>query len=80
MQQILGLETQAKIWHWRGFKITYQSAGETGPAIVLVHGFGASWGHWRKNIPVLGEKCRCFALDLIGFGGSDKPEPQKEID
>ncbi|MCA2701081.1 MAG: alpha/beta fold hydrolase [Microcystis sp. M179S2] len=80
MQQILGLETQPKIWHWRGFKITYQSAGETGPAIVLVHGFGASWGHWRKNIPVLGEKCRCFALDLIGFGGSDKPEPKNEID
>jgi len=48
--------------------------------VVLVHGFGASWGHWRKNLPVLGESCRCYAIDLIGFGGSDKPKPGEEID
>jgi pimeloyl-ACP methyl ester carboxylesterase len=47
---------------------------------LLVHGFGASVGHWRKNIPVLAEHCRCFAIDLIGFGASAKPTPGKEID
>jgi pimeloyl-ACP methyl ester carboxylesterase len=72
--------TSAKIWNWRGFPICYQSAGETGPAVVLVHGFGASWGHWRKNLPVLGENCRCYAIDLIGFGGSAKPKPGTDID
>ena len=72
--------TTAQTWNWRGFPITYQRCGETGPVVVLVHGFGASWGHWRKNLPVLGESCRCYAIDLIGFGGSDKPEPQTEID
>jgi pimeloyl-ACP methyl ester carboxylesterase len=71
--------TRAKIWNWRGFPICYQSAGETGPAVVLVHGFGASWGHWRKNLPVLGENCRCYAIDLIGFGGSAKPKPGTDI-
>lgn len=80
MQQTLGVATPPQIWYWRGFKIAYQSAGDTGPAIVLVHGFGASWGHWRHNIPVLGEKCRCYALDLIGFGDSDKPQPGSAID
>lgn len=67
-------------WTWQGFPITYQQSGEKGPAIVCVHGFGASWGHWRKNLPVLGSQCRCYALDLIGFGGSAKPKPGAEID
>ncbi|OKH31209.1 alpha/beta hydrolase [[Phormidium ambiguum] IAM M-71] len=66
-------------WTWRGFPICYQAQGSQGPAIVLVHGFGASWGHWRKNIPELAKNARVFALDLIGFGGSAKPVPGKEI-
>ena len=68
-----------KTWTWRGWPICYQSQGEEGPPVVLVHGFGASWGHWRKNIPVLGQSCRCYAIDLIGFGGSAKPTPNKDI-
>lgn len=67
--------TEPKTWNWQGHNITYQQTGETGAAVVLVHGFGASWGHWRKNLPVLGKSCRCYAIDLIGFGGSDKPQP-----
>lgn len=62
-------------WIWQGFPITYQTQGEAGPAVVLVHGFGASLGHWRKNLPVLAQTCRVYALDLIGFGGSAKPTP-----
>ncbi|MBH8552097.1 alpha/beta fold hydrolase [Nostocaceae cyanobacterium CENA357] len=68
-----------KTWNWRGFSINYQTQGTSGAAIVLVHGFGASWWHWRKNIPVLAENCRVFAIDLIGFGGSAKPQPGDEI-
>jgi pimeloyl-ACP methyl ester carboxylesterase len=69
-----------KLWNWRGYQICYQHQGTEGPAVVFIHGFGASWGHWRKNLPVLGETCRCYALDLIGFGGSQKPQPLVEID
>ncbi len=67
-------------WQWRGFNIGYQSCGDRGEAVVLVHGFGANCGHWRKNLPVLGKECRCYALDLIGFGASDKPKPREAID
>lgn len=46
----------------------------TGKPLVLLHGFGASIGHWRKNIPVLADAgYQVFAIDLLGFGGSDKP-------
>ncbi|MBW4516230.1 MAG: alpha/beta fold hydrolase [Timaviella obliquedivisa GSE-PSE-MK23-08B] len=68
-----------KIWTWQGFSICYQTQGETGAAIVLIHGFGASWGHWRKNIPALATHYRVYAIDLIGFGGSAKPTPGTEI-
>ncbi len=44
-----------------------------GPAILLVHGFGASTDHWRFNIPVLAERHEVHALDLLGFGRSAKP-------
>lgn len=60
-------------WNWQGYKIQYTVMG-TGLPLVLVHGFGASIGHWRKNIPVLAASgYRVFAIDLLGFGGSDKP-------
>ncbi|MDZ8077680.1 MAG: alpha/beta fold hydrolase [Nostoc sp. SerVER01] len=71
--------TSTKTWIWQGFPICYQTQGTTGPAVVLVHGFGASWWHWRKNIPVLAENCRVYAIDLIGFGASAKPEPGEKI-
>lgn len=69
-----------KIWHWQSFPITYQSYGDNGAAVVMIHGFGASWGHWRKNLPVLGKSFRCYAIDLIGFGASAKPTPGAEIE
>ena len=43
------------------------------PAILLVHGFGASTDHWRFNIPVLAQHYEVHALDLLGFGRSAKP-------
>ena len=68
-----------KTWTWRNWLICYQSQGEQGPPVILIHGFGASWGHWRKNIPVLAASCRCYAIDLLGFGGSAKPPQLKML-
>jgi pimeloyl-ACP methyl ester carboxylesterase len=67
-------------WTWRGFPVCYQAEGQQGPAVVLIHGFGASWGHWRKTIPDLAQTCRVYAIDLIGFGQSAKPTPGQALD
>lgn len=59
-------------WHWQGHNIRYTVAG-TGKPLLLIHGFGASIGHWQKNIPILAAAgYQVFALDLLGFGASDK--------
>ena len=71
--------SSTKTWMWHDFPICYQTQGTTGSAVVLIHGFGASWGHWRKNIPVLADNSRVYAIDLIGFGASAKPKPGEEI-
>ena len=57
---------------WNGLTLVLSSAGSSGPPIVLVHGFGASAYHWRYNIIELAKKHRVFAVDLLGFGWSDK--------
>lgn len=68
------------IWNWRGYDIQYRVKG-TGTPLVLIHGFGASIGHWRKNIPVLAAAgYRVYALDLLGFGGSEKPALDYSLD
>ena len=66
-------------WSWRGHKINFVEMGgpEPGrpqkPPLLLIHGFGASVFHWRYNIPELARKYHVFAIDLLGFGLSDKP-------
>ena len=67
-------------WYWQGHKIRYTAVG-TGKPLLLIHGFGASIGHWRKNIPVLANAgYRVFAMDLLGFGGSDKAPLQYTLE
>ena len=62
-------------WMWEGHRIRYHRSGSSdsaAPAVLCVHGFGASACHWRKNLPALGESCRAYAIDLLGYGYSDK--------
>ncbi|MBD2178494.1 alpha/beta fold hydrolase [Pseudanabaena sp. FACHB-1998] len=66
-------QTSLQQWTWRGHQIQYAVIG-TGTPLVLIHGFGASIGHWKKNMTVWAEAgYQVFALDLLGFGASAKP-------
>jgi pimeloyl-ACP methyl ester carboxylesterase len=64
-------------WIWRGWQIRYtyirpsHNHLEATP-LILLHGFGASIGHWRHNLEVLGEHHTVYALDMLGFGASEK--------
>ncbi|HUU67194.1 MAG TPA: alpha/beta hydrolase [Methyloceanibacter sp.] len=53
-------------------KLFYEEDGE-GPPVLLIHGFGASTYTWRGIAPALARDHRVIAVDLKGFGQSDKP-------
>ena len=55
-----------------GIKVRYQMAGE-GPPLVLVHGLSASLATWKENVEALAQRYTVCALDLPGYGDSDKP-------
>jgi pimeloyl-ACP methyl ester carboxylesterase len=55
-----------------GAKIYYIDRG-TGPVVVLVHGLGDQASVWNQTIGPLAKDHRVIAVDLIGYGHSDKP-------
>jgi pimeloyl-ACP methyl ester carboxylesterase len=77
MQPTLAAPT-GQFWQWRDQSIYYVKAGDrhARPPLLLVHGFGASTDHWRKNVAALQDEFEVWAIDLLGFGRSAKPEMQ----
>lgn len=46
----------------------------TGPLVLLLHGFPEFWWSWRHQLPALAAAgLRAVAVDLRGYGDSDKP-------
>ncbi|CAM4274212.1 alpha/beta hydrolase [Nocardia ninae] len=45
-----------------------------GPALVLIHGLGASTHWWDRLVPLLADSYHVIRLDLLGHGSSDKPD------
>ncbi|NCQ84721.1 MAG: alpha/beta fold hydrolase [Microcystis aeruginosa W13-18] len=69
--------TTRQNWQWQGNSIHYVQAGARvagKPPLLLVHGFGASTDHWRKNVSGLASEWEVWAIDLLGFGRSAKPD------
>jgi pimeloyl-ACP methyl ester carboxylesterase len=56
-----------------GARVRYIDKGE-GPPVVLVHGFASSLENWDAVVPVLVKKHRVIAMDLKGFGWTDRPD------
>ncbi len=58
----------------QGEKIGYLTAGNpANPALIFVHGWLSHAGFWRDSLNRFSDRFYCVALDLLGFGMSDKP-------
>ena len=58
-----------------GYKTNYHDTG-SGEPVLLLHGSGpgaTGWANWRGAIPVLKERFRVVAPDLVGFGYTERP-------
>jgi pimeloyl-ACP methyl ester carboxylesterase len=49
----------------------------SGEPLVLIHGLGATKAEFLPTVPALAPHFRTIAIDLPGFGDSDKPFPAK---
>ena len=58
-----------------GARVHYQEFGDpANPAMILIHGYTASLYAWKTVAPMLADSgLRVIAIDLLGFGYSDKP-------
>jgi pimeloyl-ACP methyl ester carboxylesterase len=64
-------------WVWRGWQTRYtyiraaQSAANA-PPLMFLHGFGSAIAQWHANLVPLSQSHTVYALDLLGFGASEK--------
>lgn len=56
-----------------GDQLVHVEIAGQGPPLVLLHGFGASTWAWRLVMPRLAESFRVIAVDLSGFGYTQRP-------
>ncbi len=64
----------------RNISIGLIDEGQGEQVLVLIHGLGSNAKSWIKNIPALAKKYRVIALDLPGYGKSDKGYYQYSMD
>ena len=57
-------------------KIHYVANGSKDkPLMLFLHGFPEFWYIWKYQLPEFGKDYYAVAIDMIGYGQSDKPNP-----
>jgi pimeloyl-ACP methyl ester carboxylesterase len=56
-----------------GHRVSYQTAGDGGPVVLLIHGIVGCAQQWDQVMPLLAEHYTVVAPDLLGHGQSAKP-------
>jgi pimeloyl-ACP methyl ester carboxylesterase len=70
------LSGEERRFPWKYGDIFYKVKGDReARPLLLIHGFGpgASSLEWRKNFDTLAEQFHVYAIDLLGYGMSDRP-------
>jgi pimeloyl-ACP methyl ester carboxylesterase len=60
----------------RGVKTRFWQAGSDGSAVILLHGIGCSVLDWQTNVRALASRHRVYALDMLGYGLTEKPSEE----
>ena len=63
----------------RNINVAVVDEGEGETTLLLVHGLGSYIKGWKKNIPELSQRFRVIAVDLPGYGKSDKEAYQYSL-
>ena len=76
-------------WVWRGWQTRYtyirpqnciKNNYSSSRPLMLLHAFGASIGYWQHNLEIFASSHTVYALDLLGFGASEKAPANYSID
>ncbi|MCU4347718.1 alpha/beta hydrolase [Acinetobacter lactucae] len=62
------------------FKTAYYQGGSGLETVLLIHGGGAgadSYGNWRTSFDLFTKRAHIVAMDMVGFGKSDCPDPEE---
>ncbi|AYH43777.1 alpha/beta hydrolase [Azoarcus sp. DN11] len=62
-----------------GIRTNYHDLG-AGHPLLMIHGSGpgvSAWANWRLVMPMLAERARVIAPDMVGFGFSERPAGQR---
>ncbi len=69
------VDAPRQFYHWRNYRVAYYTAGSGSP-ILLIHSINAAASSFemRRPFATLRSDHQVFALDFLGFGGSDHPK------
>src|SRR3712207_5602794 len=62
-----------------GAKLWYEIAGE-GEPVLQIHGSGFGHFNFGPGTPILSKQFRCIDYDQRGYGQSEKPEQDYDLD
>lgn len=72
ISQLDRLQFQSIFTQDQEISTSYVQLGSGGTPILLLHGFDSSVMEWRRLQPLLAEGCETWAVDLLGFGFTER--------
>jgi len=64
-----------------GIRMRLATMGDSGPLVIMAHGWPESWYSWRHQIKAVAEAgYRVVAPDMRGYGGTDAPPDVEDYD